>query len=102
MVTNGESRNDINNKIGQLRLATHGAEVWELNKREKGRLFASKMQYWRRSSAISRLDHLRNYTNREMIGVRNIYEVWPSRMDERKLLGRTTMTMDLAREKKGR
>lgn len=41
-------------------IATYGAEVWELNKRDQDRLLALEMDFWRRSSGTSRLEHKRN------------------------------------------
>lgn len=102
---NGKSSDDINNKIGQGKRAirqlnpilwndkikkrtkqiiyssvvesitTYGAEVWELNKRERDRLLALEMDFWRRSSGISKLEHVRNERIRDIMGVkRNIID----------------------------
>lgn len=95
----GKSTNDINNKIGQGKRAirqlnsiirsdkitrttksriyksvvesitTYGCETWELNKRDKDRLLALEMDFWRRSSGFSRLDHVRNETIRRTMQV---------------------------------
>ena len=98
LTTNGKSSEDINNKIGQGRavigqinsllwnkkisnktktslykclvepITTYGAETWELRKRDKDRLLALEMDFWRRSAGISRLDHIRNDDIRRTMG----------------------------------
>lgn len=95
----GRSHADISNKIGQGKrvirqlnsilwnghitrrtktviyktivesICTYGAETWELTQRDRSRLMAVEMDYWRRSCRISRLDHVRNDTIREMMNV---------------------------------
>lgn len=97
---NGKSTQDVINKIGQGRrvinqlnsvlwsgkiskkikitlyrtivesITTYGAEVWELNKKEKDKLISLEMDYWRRSCRISRLEHVRNTRIREIVGER--------------------------------
>lgn len=86
----GSSVDDINNKIAQGKRAiralntvlwnnkvkretkttiyktilesicTYGSEVWELTGRNKARLKALEMDYWRRSCGVSRLEHITN------------------------------------------
>lgn len=50
-------------------ICTYGAETWEMTKRDRSRLTALEMDYWRRSCRISRLDHVRNETIRQMMNV---------------------------------
>ena len=49
--------------------STYGAEIWELNKKEKNRLLSLEMDFWRRSSRNSELDHKRNERIREEMDV---------------------------------
>ena len=49
-------------------ITTYGAETWELRKRDKDRLLALEMDFWRRSAGISRLDHIRNDDIRRTMG----------------------------------
>ncbi|KAK4873810.1 hypothetical protein RN001_013170 [Aquatica leii] len=41
-------------------IITYGSEIWVLNKRDRDRLLALEMDYWRRSNGTSRLEHVRN------------------------------------------
>ncbi|KAK4883930.1 hypothetical protein RN001_000201 [Aquatica leii] len=41
-------------------ITTYGSEIWVLNKRDRDRLLALEMDYWRRSNGTSRLEHVRN------------------------------------------
>nr|CAI5829208.1 unnamed protein product [Callosobruchus analis] len=41
-------------------ITTYGAEIWELNKKEKNKLLFLEMDFWRRSSRHSKLDHVQN------------------------------------------
>lgn len=50
-------------------ISTYGSETWELNKRDKERLLALEMDFWRRSSGISRIERVRNERIREIMEV---------------------------------
>ena len=95
----GKSTTDINNKIGQGKqvisqinsvlwnnkvkkktkttiyktiiesICTYGSETWELTKRNKDRLLALEMDFWRRSCGVSKLQHVRNVDIREQMNV---------------------------------
>lgn len=95
----GTSNEDINNKIGQGRrtikqlnsvlwsdkitketkttiyksivesIATYGSEVWEVTEKNKKKLKALEMDFWRRSCGVSRLEHIRNEEIRQRMAV---------------------------------
>lgn len=97
--SNGKSIDDINNKLSQGKrairqlnpvlwnknitkrtktiiyktivesISTYGAETWEMNKRQRERLLALEMDFWRRSCGVSRMDHVRNSTIRQTMGI---------------------------------
>ncbi|XP_030754900.1 uncharacterized protein LOC115881517 [Sitophilus oryzae] len=113
--SDGKSNENISNKIGQGRriirelnsllwsdrisrrikqmmyncifesVCPYGSETWELTRRNKDRLLALEMDYWRRSSRTSRLDYVRNVCIREQMQVNGtildriqaIAMVWP-------------------------
>lgn len=57
-------------------VTTYGSEVWEIDKRTKGKLLALEMDYWRRSCCYSRRDRIRNDD------IRNKMDVKKSILDE--------------------
>ena len=63
--------------------STYGVETWELNKKEKNRLLSLEMDFWRRSSRHSKLDHIRNERIREEMDVEGtiLETIEPKRLD---------------------
>ncbi|KAF2890513.1 hypothetical protein ILUMI_15660 [Ignelater luminosus] len=58
------------NRIVYSYITTYGAETWEIHKQQKGRLIATEMNFWRKSSSsVSRMDCVQNDTRRELMGV---------------------------------
>lgn len=54
----------------------YGAETWTIDHKHKGKLLATEMDFWRRSSRKSRKDRVRNSTIRDIMEVRkDIVEV---------------------------
>jgi hypothetical protein len=98
ITSEGNSKKEITNRIGQARQATqrlnsmlwsknvkigtkvrvynsivqsiliYGSETWEISKRDCQRLNAVEMDFLRRSSRISRMDRVRNLEIRERVG----------------------------------
>nr|CAH7762053.1 unnamed protein product [Callosobruchus chinensis] len=50
-------------------LTTYGAEIWELDKKERNKMLSLEMDFWIRSSRHSKLDHVRNDRIREIMDV---------------------------------
>lgn len=48
-------------------IVTYGSEVWQINEKNKRKLLATEMDFWRRSARISRLEHIRNERIREIM-----------------------------------
>jgi hypothetical protein len=47
----------------------YGSETWTLNRRQKSKLLATEMDYWRHSARKSRRERIRNTVIREMMKV---------------------------------
>lgn len=50
-------------------IMTYGAEIWVLNKRNRSKIRAAEMDFWRRSCRVSRLDRLTNEEIKQRMGV---------------------------------
>ena len=50
-------------------IGTYGAELWEISKRNKTRIKAMEMEFWRRSCQLTRMDKVRNTEIRARMGI---------------------------------
>ena len=69
----------------------YGCETWVLKEREKSRLQATEMRVLRKITGVSRLDHVRNETVRERLGLEPVLkkverrrECWKEKVESRK------------------
>ena len=70
---------------------TYGCETWVLKEKEKSRLQATEMRVLRKITGVSRLDHIRNETVRERLGLEPVLkkverrrECWKEKVESRK------------------
>jgi Reverse transcriptase (RNA-dependent DNA polymerase) len=52
-------------------IMTYGSECWQMNNKDRTKLQAVEMDYLRRSCRISRMEHIRNDTIRQKIGMKD-------------------------------
>ena len=69
---------------------TYGCETWVLQEEEKSRLQATEMRVLRKITGVSRLDHIRNETVRERLGLEPVLkkverrrEYWKEKVESR-------------------
>ena len=70
---------------------TYGCETWVIKEKEKSRLQATEMRVLRKITGVSRLDHIRNKTVRERLGLEPVLkkaerrrECWKEKVESRK------------------
>ncbi|KAL3275509.1 hypothetical protein HHI36_020268 [Cryptolaemus montrouzieri] len=104
------TRHPINDTIFET-FTTYGAETWELTQREKDRLKALEMDVWRRSSGVSRLEHVRKEMIKEIIinvegnilkTVKSKQLKWYGQEDGRNKKAKKYLDLDSSRTKRGR
>ena len=70
---------------------TYGCETWVLKEKEKSRLQATEMRVLRKITGVSRLDHIRNESVRERLGLEPVLkkverrrECWKEKVESKK------------------
>lgn len=72
IIWNKNIRNNVKNRIYKTiveGITLYGSEVWEISKRNEGKLKAMEMEFWRRSCNIKRTDRIRNEEIRQRMGI---------------------------------